>query len=75
MDKTYFKYCIVPLCKNTTVKTPTKIFLRVPKDRNRRLNWLKACRREDKDISNSSDSLHVCEDHFNVSTYVIHDVT
>lgn len=62
----YYKYCLVPLCKNTTVETPDKIFIRLPLDRNRRIKWLKACRRDIHDISVSS-GLHVCEDHFNVS--------
>nr|CAH7712749.1 unnamed protein product [Callosobruchus chinensis] len=63
----YFKYCLVPLCRSTTVKTPNKIFIRLPQDPNRRKKWLKACRRETKDISPNSNALHVCEDHFNVS--------
>lgn len=67
----YFKYCIVPVCKNTTVKVPDKIFIILPEDKIRRSKWLKACRRNEKDISQSSKSLHVCEDHFNVSTYII----
>lgn len=63
----YFKYCLVPCCKNTTIKTPNKIFIRLPFDRNRRTKWLKACRRDIRDISPNSNALHVCEDHFNVS--------
>lgn len=63
----YYKYCIVPMCSNTTFKTPNKIFIRVPENRNRRAKWLKACRRDVKDISDKNTALHVCEDHFNVS--------
>ncbi|KAJ8968394.1 hypothetical protein NQ317_012231 [Molorchus minor] len=63
----YFKYCLVPLCKSTTVKTPNKIFIRLPLNRSRRTKWLKACQRDIHDISPNSNALHVCQDHFNVS--------
>ncbi|VEN48806.1 unnamed protein product [Callosobruchus maculatus] len=66
MENKYFKYCLVPLCKSTTKRTPTKIFFRLPHEPNRRLKWLKACRRETKDISPKSQGLHVCEDHFDL---------
>ncbi|XP_072384205.1 uncharacterized protein [Diabrotica undecimpunctata] len=59
----YYKCCLVPLCKSTTIKTPNKIFIRLPVDKKRRLNWLRACRR---DISVTAQALHVCEDHFNL---------
>ncbi|XP_050510330.1 uncharacterized protein LOC126892532 [Diabrotica virgifera virgifera] len=61
----YYKYCIVHLCSNTTYKTPGKLFIRVPKDQKRRLKWLKACRKNEKDISQKTTA-HVCEDHFNL---------
>uniref|UniRef100_A0A6P7GJI8 Uncharacterized protein LOC114338948 n=1 Tax=Diabrotica virgifera virgifera TaxID=50390 RepID=A0A6P7GJI8_DIAVI len=56
---------MVHLCSNTTYKTPGKLFIRVPKDKKRRLKWLKACRKSEKDISQKTTA-HVCEDHFNL---------
>ncbi|XP_023028630.2 uncharacterized protein isoform X2 [Leptinotarsa decemlineata] len=66
-QKQYYKYCIVPLCTNTSIKSPNKIFIRVPEDdRNRRIKWLNACKRNKNDISHNNKALHVCEDHFNL---------
>ncbi|XP_050311187.1 uncharacterized protein LOC126746837 [Anthonomus grandis grandis] len=65
MSKKY-KYCLVPLCKNTTVKTPEKIFISLPGNKDRRRKWLKACRRNENDISLSNKGVYVCEDHFNL---------
>ncbi|XP_050508624.1 uncharacterized protein LOC126885875 isoform X1 [Diabrotica virgifera virgifera] len=59
-----YKYCIVPGCKSTTVRTSNKHFFTLPKEPKRRLKWLKACRRDKKDISQKSIGLYVCEDHF-----------
>uniref|UniRef100_A0A6P7GX10 THAP domain-containing protein 11-like isoform X1 n=1 Tax=Diabrotica virgifera virgifera TaxID=50390 RepID=A0A6P7GX10_DIAVI len=61
-----YKYCIVPGCKSTTVRTSNKHFFTLPKEPKRRLKWLKACRRDKKDISQKSIGLYVCEDHFDV---------
>lgn len=66
-----YKCCLVPLCKNTTVKTPKKIFLSLPEDKVRRRKWLKSCRRNENDISETSKGVYVCEDHFNVSKHII----
>lgn len=68
--KTIHKACIVPMCKNTAFKTPSKIFIRLPNSgqQARRKKWIKACRRDIKDISEKSGAIYVCEDHFNVST-------
>ncbi|KAG5899929.1 hypothetical protein JTB14_002480 [Gonioctena quinquepunctata] len=38
----------------------------LPGDRSRRLKWLRASRRKERDISLSSCGLYVCEDHFNL---------
>ncbi|XP_029348046.1 uncharacterized protein LOC115034760 [Acyrthosiphon pisum] len=65
--KSVYKYCFVPLCKNTSVSTPDKIFLNVPESKNLRRNWLKAARRDNKDVSDKSH-LSCCEDHFDVRT-------
>ncbi|XP_019772940.2 uncharacterized protein LOC109546422 isoform X1 [Dendroctonus ponderosae] len=65
IQKQYYKCCMVPLCPSTTFKTPDKLFIRVPRDKSRRLTWLKACRRAQTDISEKTTA-HVCEDHFNL---------
>jgi hypothetical protein len=69
----YYKYCVVPLCTNTTTKTPTKIFIRMPKDANLRRKWSRAMKRDERrGKSFSTDTRHhVCEDHFNVSCVTI----
>ncbi|KAJ8911285.1 hypothetical protein NQ315_015288 [Exocentrus adspersus] len=61
---TYYKYCITPMCSNTTVVTPTKVFVRVPEGK-RRQQWLKACRRDPNSLTTRSRA-YVCEDHFNL---------
>ena len=65
----YYKYCIVPLCKTTTIRTLNKIFIRLLYDSGRS-KWLKACRRNEKDAISQKSVLLVCEDHFNAPTYI-----
>ena len=67
LKKSVYKYCFVPLCKNTSVSTPDKIFLNVPESKKLRRNWLKAARCDKKDVSDKSH-LSCCEDHFDVRT-------
>ncbi|XP_018575991.1 uncharacterized protein LOC108914628 [Anoplophora glabripennis] len=62
--KKYYKYCIVPGCKNTSVSTPNKIFISLPSDENVRKLWQQSMRRE-KFVSNKGTKF-CCEDHFNV---------
>ncbi|XP_018565938.1 uncharacterized protein LOC108906964 [Anoplophora glabripennis] len=59
-----YKYCVVPQCASTTLRTPDKIFITLPQDPKRNLLWQKAMRRE-KMLSLKS-TYHVCEDHFNL---------
>ncbi|KAJ8982163.1 hypothetical protein NQ317_013948 [Molorchus minor] len=40
----YYKYCIVPQCKSTTIKTPNKLFIYVPTNEQIRKKWLKLAR-------------------------------
>lgn len=62
-----FKWCFVPCCKNTNLKTPSKIFLAVPRNIETRRQWAKMARREDADSLVSVAPWYCCEDHFNVS--------
>lgn len=65
--KKNYKYCIVPNCKNTTVTSPAKIFITLPKNIKTRKLWQKAMRRIDFVSDNSTK--YCCEDHFNVSVF------
>ncbi|XP_026677422.1 uncharacterized protein LOC103506596 isoform X1 [Diaphorina citri] len=59
-----YKYCVVPKCTSTTVATPDKLFIHVPKDVKQRKAWLTAMRRADP-LSNKTTAF-VCEEHFNL---------
>ena len=39
LKKLNYKNCLVPNCKNTTIVTPTKEFLRVPENELKRKAW------------------------------------
>ncbi|KAJ8985930.1 hypothetical protein NQ317_010687 [Molorchus minor] len=47
MNSSYYKYCLVPQCKSTTIKTPNKLFIYVPNNEQIRKKWLKLARRDD----------------------------
>ncbi|KAJ8978142.1 hypothetical protein NQ317_016844 [Molorchus minor] len=70
MDKAkYSKYCLVPQCESSSIKTPGKIFISLPvgsskNQKKRRMLWLRAMRRNTDDISENTRGF-VCEDHFN----------
>lgn len=64
-ESTYYKYCIVPNCTSTTITTPQKIFVTLPKDKKRRLKWQKAMKRHT--FLSENTVKFVCEDHYNVS--------
>lgn len=74
--KTY-KYCIVPMCNNTSLSTPMKIFFNVPRNEENRQKWCKVMKRDEvKNVKLSATTpLFCCEDHFCVSylkiTYII----
>lgn len=57
------KECIVVGCENTSATTPEKIFLCVPRKRERRARWFQAINYTG---TKTCHSLHVCEDHFDV---------
>ncbi len=67
MSKRY-KYCIVPKCKSTTIKTPNKDFLALPTDKKMRRKWLIAMNRDDmkNPVYTATSIRFVCEDHFDV---------
>lgn len=68
--KRMYKSCLVPGCTNTTVKTPEKLFVSVPKRPVIRKVWLKLARRNPYKLADDS-TIFLCEDHFDVSIKLI----
>lgn len=73
-DIKYSKYCLVPQCQSSTIKTPEKIFVSLPvgpcaKLKKKRKLCLRAMRRNETDISENTSGF-VCEDHLNVSAFL-----
>lgn len=59
--------CFVPEYKNTSTKTPNKIFIHVPHDENVWKLWCEAVNCSNKKLGLSA---HCCEDNFNVGKIV-----
>lgn len=66
MNSKVYKWCAVPQCDNTSIKTPNKLFVFVPHKKTIRDKWLKLARRDSTAILPSTH-LYFCEDHFDVS--------
>ncbi|KAJ8976202.1 hypothetical protein NQ317_018868 [Molorchus minor] len=62
--KNYYKYCIVPQCKNTSTNAPEKLFISLPSDIKLRRAWQRAMRRTD--LVSDKGTRFCCQDHFNV---------
>ncbi|KAF2882808.1 hypothetical protein ILUMI_23320 [Ignelater luminosus] len=60
-----YKWCVVPQYTNTSIKTPEKMFVSIPKNTKIRKKWLMLARRNPKDIAASTNAF-MCEDHFNI---------
>ncbi|XP_061724443.1 uncharacterized protein LOC133530526 isoform X3 [Cydia pomonella] len=65
MNIKVYKYCAVPQCKNTSIKTPNKLFVHVPKNKTTRYKWLKLAKRDPTKTLPTSN-LYFCEDHFDM---------
>ncbi|KAK5648217.1 hypothetical protein RI129_003109 [Pyrocoelia pectoralis] len=63
MNSDVYRWCAVPQCNNTSIKTPNKLFIHVPKDKKVRNTWLNLSRR---DRQSSNSVIYFCEDHFDV---------
>lgn len=63
-EKNHYRWCFVPLCKNTAKNSPDKVFLHVPQDPKRRKHWFQLARRSD---SPTKSNYFCCQDHFIVS--------
>ncbi|KAL3276184.1 hypothetical protein HHI36_020903 [Cryptolaemus montrouzieri] len=65
-----YKWCVVPQCTNTSIKSPQKVFVSVPTNPNRRTVWLQLARRDPKSIL-SHTNVFMCEDHFDMENDTI----
>ncbi|XP_028171936.1 uncharacterized protein LOC114361168 [Ostrinia furnacalis] len=61
-----YKYCMVPKCISTTIKTPEKLFFCVPKDPKLRKKWYSLAKRDVRIPPNSQTTRYCCEDHFDL---------
>ncbi|KAJ8983997.1 hypothetical protein NQ317_006850 [Molorchus minor] len=66
MNSSYYKYCLVPQCKSTTIKTPNKLFIYVPNNEQIRKKWLKLARRDDVHSLSTNSRMYFCADHFDI---------
>ncbi|KAJ8967677.1 hypothetical protein NQ317_009225 [Molorchus minor] len=64
MNSSYYKYCRVPQCKSTTIKTPNKLFIYVPNNEQIRKKWLKLARRDAVHSLLTNSIMYFCADHF-----------
>ncbi|RZC14251.1 THAP domain containing protein, partial [Asbolus verrucosus] len=61
---TYKKSCYVPLCPNSSVATPDKMFITVPVNPVRRKQWLDVVGKTNG--KNPKSPMFCCQDHFNL---------
>ncbi|XP_028176892.1 uncharacterized protein LOC114364789 [Ostrinia furnacalis] len=66
MDPSYYKYCIVPQCTSTSIKTPNKLFIYVPNNQQMRKKWLTLARKYNAHCLSTKSRMYFCEDHFNL---------
>ncbi|XP_050677768.1 uncharacterized protein LOC126974350 [Leptidea sinapis] len=69
MTSKAYRWCSVPLCTNTSIKTPEKLFIFVPFDKKLRKKWLELARRDLEGILPTTQ-LYFCEDHFDLPNYM-----
>lgn len=50
MNSKVYKWCAVPQCINTSIKTPNKVFVSVPRKKIIKDKWLKLARRNPNDV-------------------------
>ena len=67
-DKKYICRCLVPKRDNNSENYPTKLFVSVPENPERRKLWFSLARRSD--IPTKSN-FYCCQDHLNVSLCII----
>ncbi|XP_050351795.1 uncharacterized protein LOC126774351 [Nymphalis io] len=66
--RSMYKYCVVPGCRNTTVRTPNKLFFSMPVGEQRRSEWCRVMGRNQPKHRplHPKSSRYVCEDHFDL---------
>lgn len=65
MNKKSYRCCAVPMCTNTSIKTPDKLFVFMPYKKEIRDKWLQLARRDLTGILPTTQ-LYFCEDHFDL---------
>ncbi|XP_050559536.1 uncharacterized protein LOC118278943 isoform X11 [Spodoptera frugiperda] len=65
MNTKSYRCCAVPMCTNTSIKTPDKLFVFMPYKKEIRDKWLKLARRDLTGILPTTQ-LYFCEDHFDL---------
>lgn len=70
MNSNVYRWCAVPQCNNTSIKTPNKLFINVPITKKVRNTWLNLARRDPVIISPNS-VLYFCEDSSLVSISIL----
>lgn len=63
-----FRQCVVPCCKNNSENSRSKLFICIPKNQTIRKAWARAV---NVNFIPDSGRYRVCEDHFNVSKYIL----
>ncbi|KAL0882265.1 hypothetical protein ABMA27_000796 [Loxostege sticticalis] len=58
-----YRYCIVQECKNTSIKTPGKLWITVPSETIIRKTWLRLAQRDPESLLTVTQ-IYFCEDHF-----------
>ncbi|KAJ8967644.1 hypothetical protein NQ317_006410 [Molorchus minor] len=66
MNSSYYKYCLVPQCKSTTIKNDKQKFIYVPNNEQIRKKLLKLARRDDVHSLSTNSRMYFCADHFDV---------
>ncbi|CAH2083741.1 unnamed protein product [Euphydryas editha] len=65
MNFNSYRWCVASSCTNNSIKTPEKLFMKVPDDIEMRNVWLELANRDPKSLSTKS-RLYLCEDHFDL---------
>ncbi|KAL3271347.1 hypothetical protein HHI36_021835 [Cryptolaemus montrouzieri] len=65
MNSNVYRWCAVPQCNNTSIKTPNMLFVNVSMKKKVRNMWLNLARRDPAAISSNS-VIYFCEDHFDL---------
>ena len=58
------------MCTSITIRTPGKVFINVPKDKNIRKKWLTLARTDPASLMTQTSS-YFCEDHFEIISHII----